>query len=237
MKSLYSFTVDKEVEVEKTETNEVDGLKTTTTKKVKEKRPIEFVFKKPSRADKEEAEIVRAAYLSEYIRRGIMTEAILLKTYANQGGIMDEGQKKLYTQYNLDLFAKKNEYQLVSAEKEKADVILKEIVELQRKITELQYDQNIFFENTAEFKAKTKLIEYLCVFLTYIRHEGKEPEPYFKGVTFEEKIVSLNALEDEDDEIYVQIRGKLLLVASLYVHLSGNVKPSDIEAVLDDKTL
>ena len=59
LKSLYSFTIDQEKEIEKTHTrkNKKTGEETTVTKKVKEKAPIEVFIKRPSRRELEDAEL------------------------------------------------------------------------------------------------------------------------------------------------------------------------------------
>lgn len=239
MKTLHIFTIDKEIEVEQTQTQTTDGQTTTTTKRVKETKPIEFLVKRPSRADKEEAEIVRVSYLSEYVRRGIMPEAILSKVYANNGGTMDEAAKKRYDQMVLDIALKGEEYKLYKSsatvdDDAKAEAILKEIVSLRREIIAEQYLQQGYMENTAEFKAKTKLIEYLCVFLTYWRPDGKDPVPYFPGATFEEKLAALGKLEDDDDQVFTKVRERLLFVASLYVQLGGNIKTEEIDTLIKE---
>ena len=62
-KELYTFTVEREQEVEKTHTrtNKKSGEKTTVTKKVKEKTPIEVKLKRPSRRELEDAELEYSA--------------------------------------------------------------------------------------------------------------------------------------------------------------------------------
>lgn len=222
MKTLYTFKTGKEVE------KIVDG------QTVKELVPISFAIKRPSRSEKEEAEITRAEYLAKYIRRGVLPEAILSKNYSDQGGVLDEFQKNLYTNLSIKLYEKTQEFQKISAiepvDKVLVESLLKEIVEIQNEITKFQYGQNVFFENTAEFKAKTKLIEWLLCYLTYWKQdETSEWEEFIKGDTFEERLDYVESLEESEDSIYLKVKNELIFAISLFVHLGGNVKAEDIE--------
>jgi hypothetical protein len=222
MKTLYTFSVGKQIE------KTVEGIT------VKEVVPVSFCLKKPSRNEKEEAEITRAEYLAKYIRRGVLPEAILSKNYSDQGGVLDEYQKNLYTNLSIKLYEKTQEFQKISAvepvDKVAAETALKEIVEIQNEITKFQYGQNVFFENTAEFKAKTKLIEWLLCYLTYFKETPEsEWQEYFKGDSFEERLDYIESLEEKEDEIYLKIKNELIFAISLFVHLGGDVKAEDIE--------
>ena len=237
MKELYKFSIEIEKEIEKVDTKEENGQKITTTQMVKEKVPIEFIIKKPSRSEKEEAEIIRAALLSSFIRRGVMPEAVLSKTYSDQGGIMDEIDKKHYADLTFRLSKKIEEFQLINQkeEKDKSEICLKEIIELRKDLTSFQYQQSSFFENTAEYKARTKLIEYLFTLLVYWKFDTKQDiQPYFKGNNFDERLKSLELLEDNDDEVYLKIRDRALFVISLYTHTGGSVNQEDIRKMVDE---
>lgn len=220
IKSIYAFNVNLVKEVEE------------NGEKVKKITTFPFAIRKPSRSEKEEAELVRSEYLAKYIRRGVLPEAILSKTYENQGGTLNEYDIAYVTTLQSKLFEKTEAYKLASVgkEKEKQEELLKEIVLLQQEITTFQYKQSKFYENTAEFKAKTKLIEYLFTTLVYWKKaEDKEWEPYFSGETFEANLDEIEKLEDGEDEVYVKMKDRALFAISMYIHLSGNVKPQEIE--------
>ena len=97
-KTLYQFTLDKEVETEKESkrTNKKTGETTITKRKVKEKKPIEVQIKRPSRRELEEAELEYSIEMSRCIKRGILTKAMLAKKYSDTGGLFSEedGEKK-----------------------------------------------------------------------------------------------------------------------------------------------
>lgn len=230
MKTLYTFKTGKQVE------KTIDGVTT------KELVPVDFCVKKPSRVEKEEAEITREEYFSKYIRRGILPEAVLSKNYSDQGGVLDESQKKLYTDLSIKLYEKTEELTKIGASepanKEKVESVLRELAELQTDITKFQYSQNVFFENTAEFRAKTKLIQYLLAYLTYWKETpDSEWSEFFKGDTFEDRLDYIDELEENGDEIYLKIKDELIFAISLFVHLGGKAKQEDIEKSIKDNFL
>ena len=212
-----------------------------TNAESKETSLYSFAIKKPSRSEKEEAEFVRSEYLGKYIRRGILPEAILSKVYENQGGTFNETELAYISNLNMRLYEKKEELKLASVSKETKDVIggiLKSINEIQQEIVSLQYRQSRFYENTAEFKAKTKLIEYLFINLVYWKQkDGAEWTRYIKEEDFESALDELGKLEDSEDSIFMKMKDKAFLAVSMFVHMSGNVKPEEIESTVKDSGL
>lgn len=234
MKSLYEFKVVLPVEKEVAETKETDGVKTTIYNKVKEDINYSFMIKKPTRSEREEAELVRVQYFSEYTKRGILTQAMLSKTYANYGGVLSDEEVKHYSGLRVELYEKLKAFELASsagqASKELNEAQLKEINELQMKLTRFEYDQGNFFNNTAEAKARNKLIEYLVLTLTFFKKQDDiDYKPFFAGEAFEDKLKVLEKVEDENEPLYNLVRDKLAFVTSLFVSMGGNIERADIE--------
>ena len=112
LKSLYSFTLDEEKEIEKTHTrkNKKTGEETTVTKKVKEKVPVEVFIKRPSRRQLEDAELEYSVEMSRCVKRGILTKAMLYKKYSDTGGVWTEDEAKDYGKLYKETFEIQNEY-------------------------------------------------------------------------------------------------------------------------------
>ena len=88
LREIYSFTAEKEETVQQTETKEVagkDGKKETVsiTKDVVEKVPYRIILKQPNRRQIEEAELEYSVEMSNCIRKGILTKAMLAKKYSD----------------------------------------------------------------------------------------------------------------------------------------------------------
>lgn len=239
MKELYKFNVFVNREMPEIETREENGQTITTTKKVVKQVPIEFFIKEPNRSEKEEAEIVRATYLSNYIRRGVLPEAVLAKIYSDMGGTENEADKKLYNSLLEKLTKKIDEFSnAMTADKDNKDLIDKysgEILEIKKEIATFQYSQRSFYENTAEHKAKIKLVEYLFSFLIYWKKDEKsELKPYFEGKTFEDKLSNLEKLENSNDEVYIKMKDIGLFVISAFIHTGGSIKSGDMQTLVKE---
>ena len=111
-KELYSFTIDEEKEVEKSHTrkNKKTGEETKVTKKVKEKVPVQFRIKRPSRRELEDGELEYSVEMSNCIKRGILTKAMLYKKYSDTGGVWSEEDAQDYGKLYRKIFDIQNEY-------------------------------------------------------------------------------------------------------------------------------
>jgi len=238
-KSIYEFEIQKEVEVDKVETREENGSTISVTTKVKENKPTYFAIKRPSRNEKEEGEMNRAAHFALCVERGVITQAALRKKYGDTGGIYTNEEEKQYAILRQKLRDLLEDYQLASVdldkkteeEKKRRNEIFDEIFEIRRKIIEFENSATLFYQDTAESKARNKLIEFFILNLTYWKTEkDKEWVPFFKGNTLEEKLAYLCDLEDNDDEIYLKIGEKLAFVVTLLL-TSPNLTKEEIESI------
>lgn len=204
---LYAFKVSQET---KSEDPAIAHINTTTF----------FSFKELSRAEREDADEVRAAAWGRYIEKGLMPEAILIKHYTNAGGTYDEADHKRKNELDAALLAAY--YDLNAAqinEKENADKIKElqlHIVTLRNQLMELNARHNVFFENTAEAKAKAKLIEYLVLHFSYWRKdEAKDWEPFFAGDTTEAKLASFDRMVEANDPLWAKARPTLEFLGTM----------------------
>jgi len=209
---LYTFTVDREVEVEQSEAQLVNGETVKITKKVKEKHPLKFALKRPNRRLYEEADMFYGIKLSEGIRAGLLTRALLLKRYRNDGGALSDADatyfQELSTQYSQ--LEEKHQRLLVNLEKLPNETKQKEIDEIiKQKTTIVQALQSLealnqaLFAHTAESKAQTHLVNWWVVNLSYWDKEGKDEfVEFFPGEGYEEKMKQWDIFE-EDREGYV----------------------------------
>ena len=86
-KWLYHFEVKKDVEKKVEEKSKDEkGEEITITKTVTEQEPSTFAIQKPNRKIYEDAELFYAVKLSEGIKAGLLTRALLAKRYKNDGG-------------------------------------------------------------------------------------------------------------------------------------------------------
>ena len=225
MKALIEFTVPQDREVDETNTRVEEGKTITETVKVKRTINIPFLFKKPSRAQREDAELERAVWETKFITAGILPQALLLKTYANYGGILSDDQKINYRKLQADyLLAEAELKRLQANDRDNKAAIEAEaikLVTLRQDILDFQQEQSVFFENTAESKSRQKLIEWYVLHLTYwkpTKADGSNGEwtPYFAGETTAAKLASFDAILDARDEIWGKARETIELMATAY---------------------
>lgn len=239
-KILYNFTVNTEREVDKTETREENGQKITTTSKVKELVPHVFAFKVPSRREREDADIERAAWVNTYVQRGLMLEADLTKRYANLGGILPDEERKRYIQLKADLRMALYDLQhaiVVTKDREAQEKCALREAELRHELSQFEQEQASFFDNTAEAKARGKLIEYLILHLTYFRLETETDwKPFFPGANTEAKLAHFDKLVECSDELLSLVKSNLEFLAAIWVSSEGSVNKESLDIYLKEQT-
>lgn len=216
MKILYTFSVDKEQEVEKkTESVNEAGNTVTIVEKVKELAPVEFCLRKPSRVMHDNADLYYHGQVSKSMSAGLLPMALISKRLSNDGGIFSEEERKEFAKKRSELETKGLELQkLVStpeAERqpdftEQAEKIRARMHELVREIQEFELENQSMFSSSAEYRARSKTIVWWLVALLYKR-QGEGWEPFFKGDTEEARIENWNESEDDglsDDELKFQ---------------------------------
>lgn len=239
IKTLYTFSIIVNREIDEVTTTETDGKVITET--IKAKKPVEifFAFKKPSRSERELAEEERAIWWSKYVERGILPEAQLLKLYLNGGGILSEDQKKEYTDLRVQLFDKGKEHTIATVvnkdNKDEHTRLYREYLDLRDKVLAFEQEQSSFFENTAEAKSRVKVADYLVTNLSYWREAVDKPWiPFFKGVNSIEKASDLTNKEEASDELYLLSKDYLYFLASFLFASGYNATTESIDEYLKD---
>lgn len=234
MNTLYEFTLNKKVKVEKTEPTQDGKL----TREVIEDVPVRVLLKKPSRLENEEAETVFSVELSRCIRAGMLTEPLLVKYYANEGGIFTQEEQKEYSSLLLGLAEKQNEYQramLSQDSEEKTELVKKvtaEVIGMQERLEDFKRAQRALFNQTAEKKASDKAIIWFVTQLTYVAEGEGEPKPLFTGATFEEKLATLDKAEERGDEFFITLFQRAMLFVTFWY--MGNAQKTEDFKVLED---
>ena len=94
-KEIYSFTVEDVREVqektkEKRKNDKGVEEEVEITKKVEKKVPFTIGIKEPTRRELEEADMEFSIEMSNCIKKGILTKAMLAKKYSDTGGLLAE---------------------------------------------------------------------------------------------------------------------------------------------------
>ena len=247
MNEIYSFEVELEKEVEKKIEKVIIDKETKKEKKVSvnekviEKEPIRVIIKEPNRRQIEEADMEFSIEMSQCVKRGILTKAMLAKKYSDSGGLLAEQDAKVLTSKYADLAKFQTDFTRLNTkatkknkkEETKEAEIIGNIAELRREIVDMETAYASLFNHTADTKAQNRVILWYVLNLTYIARGEEDPELFFQGETFEEKEQAYYDLDEVNDELYNLIQGKLATFIS-YWYFTAGVTQEDLKQLDKD---
>ena len=208
MKRIYEFTVNKEEEVsEDTVKTQKDGTEVTTSKKVKKEVPFKFFLRRPTRAMTDEAELYYGVRLADGIKAGLLTRALLEKRFENDGGtrsddenlqykIITEKLKKFYEEQSkiIDIVEKKR----TASQKKRLTELEEEVRPVRRELRDLQMVEDSLYEETAESRARNKVILWWMLHLAHAEQDGKDVE-FFGSGDFDAKLKRYDDIDEGED--------------------------------------
>tara|TARA_R100001082_G_scaffold3773_1_gene2999 strand:+ start:5901 stop:6677 length:777 start_codon:yes stop_codon:yes gene_type:complete len=210
MKRIYEFTVSREETVkEETVEKKKDGTEVTISKDVKKDVPHKFFLRRPTRAMTDEAELYYGVKLAEGIKAGLLTRALLEKRFENDGGTRSDDENEQYQKIieKLQNFHKEQSKILEVTEKKRTSAQKKRLKELETEIKparkdlrDLQLVEDGLYEETAENRARNKVILWWLLHLGYWEQDGKDV-PFFGEGNFEEKLERYDEI-DESEEVF-----------------------------------
>ena len=212
MKRIYEFTVNKEETVkEESVEKKKDGTEVTTAKDVQKEVPHKFFLRRPTRAMTDEAELYYGVRLAEGIKAGLLTRALLEKRFENDGGTRSDDENKEYQKIitKLQGFHKEqskildiDERKRTPAQKKRLKELDSEIKPTRRALRDLQLVEDSLYEETAESRARNKVILWWMLHLAHTEEGEKEDEFFGKG-DFDEKIERYD--EIDEGEVFFDI--------------------------------
>ena len=226
MKRIYEFTVNKEEEVsEDTVETKKDGTEVTTSKKVKKEVPHKFFLRRPTRTMTDEAELYYGVKLAEGIKAGLLTKALLEKRFENDGGTRSDDENEQYEEIInklqdfhkeqvkiLDIPAKKR----TAAQKKRLEELDAEIKPSRRALRDLQLVEDTLYEETAESRARNKVILWWMLHLAYSEgQDGKETE-FFGVGSFEDKVEKYDEIDEGEDIFDIVVARKIAYYVSFW---------------------
>lgn len=203
MKEIFSYELPYKTKEKVTKVQE-DGSELSSMQDIEKK--IKVIIKQPTRKEVESAKNTYQEAWSDAVRRGILTRAIIDKTYSNQDGILSESDKKELQKASDQINKVRLEYEKFKdiKEEDKTDKQKKEIEKLLEKFTEaknkfnqLEQLSESLYRNSAENIAQEKQLLYNTLFLSYIEQDGKV-RPISEGETVEDRLSKLDSILDDD---------------------------------------
>ena len=224
MKKLFEFVVPKEELVKETETSTNDkGEEVTTSKEVKKKVDKKYFLRKPTRKLFDQAELFYGVQLSEGIKAGLLTRALLQKRFSNDGGTLGEKEREEWATLYSDIFDKQVEIQRLallddrSPEEEAKFLNSKEFLKDARvRIQEFEMQQSSLYDQTAENRARNKTILWWVLHLGHYIINYEEEKPFFGDGEYEDRILIYDRLEEEEDEYVAECINKFFYYVSFW---------------------
>ena len=241
MKEIYSFEVNKKVEKTVEEKKQEDGKEITVTSTSTEDVPVNIILRKPRRSDYDEAELYYGVQLSEGIKAGLLTRALLAKRFSNDGGVLSENDKDEYADLYVEMFDIQNEIERLSILKESEKIenhqeslnqLIKKQAVAKKNIQEFEMSQAALFDQTAETRARNKTILWWILNMSYLQ-EGNDYSPYFGEGSFEEKLDRYDQYEEVGEEFDEEVIRKLIYYVSFW-YVGKATNRSDFEQVLKE---
>ena len=225
MKRIYEFTVNKEETVkEESVEKKKDGTEVTTAKDVKKEVPNKFFLRRPTRAMTDEAELYYGVTLAEGIKAGLLTRALLEKRFENDGGTRSDDEKKEYDKIieKLQGFHKEqskildvDEKKRNPAQKKRLKELEKEVKPTRRALRDLQMAEDSLYEETAESRARNKVILWWMLHLAHIE-EGEKEREFFGEGELDKKFVRYDEIDEGDDYFEVLVARKFAYYVSFW---------------------
>jgi hypothetical protein len=237
MKTIYEFAINKDAIVKETEESvDASGQKITITKDVNKPVPQNYFIKKPTRALFDEAELFYGVKLSEGVKAGLLTRTLLNKRYVDDGGILADKTKNAEADAYKDLYDAQNEIQRLDSleEKDRPEYFETKKQELQDKIsaiknslTELEMQKESLFDNTAETRARNKVITWWILFLSYYEKNG-EKLPFFGEGDYEARMNKYDEIFESEDPHLIKVANAFIYFISFW-YVGRAVSKEDFE--------
>ena len=175
----------------------------------------------------DEAELYYGVQLSEGIKAGLLTRALLAKRFSNDGGVMSNPDKEEYADLYVRLFENQNAIERASAKKEKdrTDAEKEEMAKLlsengviKREIQEFEMAQASLFDQTAENRARNKTILWWVLNMSYYGNpeDNSTIQQIFKGENYAEKLAAYDLIEEDGSEFEEEVIKKLVYYVSYW---------------------
>jgi len=234
-KYIYQTTVKKQTE-EKIPEKRVENNETIEViRTVKTVKPVKVAVLRPDRKKFKEAEIFYAKKLSFYLKEGLLPHSLVSKRYLNDGGPLSEEEKTFVSSLRDSYVALQEEYFAMKSplseeqNKRRAEIIV-ELNEINKTLRSIQSNYSEIFDNTAEAKSKSDLIEWWILNLSLADFEEKGYQLLFGDGDTDSKFKKLEELEKKDDDFINEIIKKLSYFISFWYTAGLEVTEDDFKS-------
>ena len=239
--NIYEFTLKRKVKKQvETKRKGKDGEEETVLSNRTVSVPVKFFIKRPTRRMADEAEVFYSVQLSKAIKMGIVTKAMLIKKYADNGGALSEEESKLLLKSLKKLNDLENEYKLcvvkkTNESKKKSEKLALEIVTLKRELQELESSLQSVYKHTADAKAEKEVLLWYAIQLAKFSEDGDEEQKFFQGMDFEEQLEDLYEKYEVEESFESEATSRICKVVGYWFYNQNADKKAIEEFIKEDE--
>lgn len=221
---IYKFSLEKEEKQKKEvkrknkETGETEIILQNKTVKT----PVEFALKQPTRRIMDEGEAQYAVEMSNNIKRGIVTKAMLIKKYADTGGTLTEAETKDMVRKIQKSNEIGNKIQMLTAVDKKKhekeiEELNSELLILRKELTDLEMSMQGVYEHTADARSERSMLLWYTVQLAREIKDGEETL-FFNGLLYEDQLEDLYKKDEDGTELEKKALSKMMSAVSYWFY-------------------
>ena len=235
---IYKFTLEtkekKKVEVERK--NKETGEMETVIQNKTVKTPTEFVIKKPTRRIMDEAEAQYAIEMSNNIKKGIVTKAMLVKKYADTGGTLTEAETKDMVKKLQRSNEVANKIQMLTAVDKKKnekeiEELNSELLVLRKELTDIEMSMQGVYDHTADARSERAMLLWYTIQLAREIEDEKEVL-FFDGLLYEDQLEDLYKKDEDGDELQKEALSRIMAAISYWFY-NNSATQEQIEAFVE----
>lgn len=232
---IYKFTLEtkekKKVEVERK--NKETGETETVIQNKTVKTPTEFVIKKPTRRIMDEAEAQYAIEMSNNIKKGIVTKAMLVKKYADTGGTLTEAETKDMVKKLQKSNEVANKIQMLSATDKKKnekeiEELNSELLILRKDLTDIEMSMQGVYDHTADARSERAMLLWYTIQLAR-EIEDEQEVLFFDGLLYEDQLEDLYKKDEDGTDLQKEALNKMMTAISYWFY-NNSATEEQIEA-------
>jgi hypothetical protein len=176
---------------------------------------------------------------------GLLTRAMLAKKQVDVGGTLNDDDKMNFAKLYLQLFEKQQNVIRYSAkdkdamsndEKERLEKAVSDLAIIRKQLADFEAAQASVFDHTADVKARNKTITWFLLQLAYYvkgDEDDAQEVAMFPGSDYEEKYLSYQEADEEQEEIFTRSIDKLSTIATIW-YMSGVQEQEEFDSVLKE---
>ncbi len=227
VKNVYEFELEKEVltdQIEKT-VNE-NGEEVSVTRKIKQKIPVKFGFRRPTKNQKDDLDLEHKVFYSQAIQKGVLPMAILQRQISDSNGVFSKKDQERQAAIIVDYADKQKAFVATPEEdKETKSKLLTELQDLMIEFDEISRKELSIYNQSAEGYARTKINSILLIDNSWNLTDNT---PVFNGKTREEKLEKVEEIDQGSDEFDRQVLKIFLYVSNAYMN-NDRISKEDLD--------